>query len=168
MYVLFTVYEDFMNRRVKKFVRSTTIVALIKSGAFDFEGKSRYKLLCSYDDSYKEEKEMPEYKYDYDAFGFYISKTPFDGYHLKSFADCKDQYEFMSIMQIDEIKVRQDRRKEDMAFCKLSNNKDSIDVIIFSSIWKNTNIEEKDIVFVKGRKDRNKLIASEVSRVGTD
>ena len=154
-----------MDRRVKKFVRSTTIVALIKAGAFDYSGVSRYELLCKYDSEYESTVKQPNYIYDYEAFGFYLSESPFDKYDLKDFSECKERNSFMSIMQIEEIKIRKDKRGEEMAFVKMTNNLNTIDVIIFSSAWKDTDVSESDLVFVKGTKDKGKLLADKVERL---
>lgn len=152
-------FEDFMKRRIKKFIRKTAISALIKAGAFDFEGKTRDELINIYS---PEEKKTKIEEYDFEAFGFYIDRTPFDNYKLKDFNDIGQNRSFISIMQIEEIKVRKDRRKHDMAFMVLSNNINTIEAVVFASVWSDSIVSEEDVVFVSGKKDKDKLLVDKI------
>lgn len=158
-------FDDFMERRVKKLVRSTTITALIKAGAFDYTGESRYDLLCRYDISNKDTPKQPNYIYDYSAFGFYLSESPFEKYNNKSFSNCPDGGTFMAVMQIDDLKIRKDKKGRDMVFAGLTNNQDSIDAVIFATVWERSDVEEEDIVFVTGKRDKSKLLVDRIEKL---
>lgn len=153
-------FEDFLARRIPKFVKKTTIEALIKSGAFDSDGKSRYQLLCEWQEDFKEEKEKPDYIYEYEAFGYYLESTPFDKYKITPWIELNDQTNVMSIGQLTELKLRTDKRGSQMAFGTLVNNTDNIDLVIFSSVWGKLDISEGDMLFVKGKKDGNSLLVN--------
>lgn len=157
-------FDDFMERRIKKFCKKTAIAALIKGGAFDSFGKSKKEMLETV--LGEECKEEPEYKYEKEIYGFYITKSPFDSYtSLKDFNKCPDNSTFMTVLEINEISERFDRRGEKMAFITGMNNINTIRIIVFASNWKNVDVSEGDLVFVKGKKDKSSLIAHIMERV---
>lgn len=99
--------QDFLDRRIKKFIKKTSIEALIKAGVFDGEPLSRYEMLCSFDPNknYKEEK---DFVYEKEAFGFYINETPFDNRGVKPWSDYADGSEVTTVLEIVEINTRYD------------------------------------------------------------
>ena len=155
-----TSFEDFMKRRIPKFVKSTALEALIKAGAFDFDNPDRYGLLCSWKEEYSTESKKENYVYENEAFGFYLNETPFEKYNIKQFDNFKDGEIVMTIGQLTELKVRQDKRGQDMAFGTIVNQYDTIKIIIFASVWKKLTIEEGKIVFVKGKKDKTSILVN--------
>lgn len=153
-------FQDFLDRRIPKFVKKTTIEALVKSGAFDGDGKTRYELLCQWKDTFKEEGEKPNYAYEFEAFGFYLHDTPFDRYKIKPWKEFESDSFAMTIGKVIELKLRVDKRGAEMAFVKIINSTDTIDLVIFSSVWKTLGFEEGDMVFFKGKKDGDKMLVN--------
>lgn len=156
--------QDFLDRRIKKFIKKTSIEALIKAGVFDGEPLSRYEMLCSFDPnkSYKEEK---NFVYEKEAFGFYINETPFDNRGVKPWSDYADGSEVTTVLEIVEINTRYDKRGNEMAFASGVNNIDTLRLVIFSSVWKKLHLNEEDLVLVKGRKDKSSLIVNSMEKL---
>ena len=157
-------FQDFLDRRIKKFVKKTSIEALVKAGAFDFAGSSKFELLNSFNpDAYT--KEEKEYVYEKSAFGFYINETPFTQFPTKSLSEYNDGQNVMTVAEVTEINERYDKRGNEMAFLSGVNDKDSIRMVVFSSTWKKSSVEEGDLVFIKGKKDKQSLIVNSMERL---
>lgn len=156
-------FDDFIARRIPKFIKRTTIVSLIYAGAFDFTGKSKKELLDRFEEDIEHE-ELKSYEYEKMAFGFYLTATPFDEYYVPEFNSLPDG-NAMTIVEITELKERLDKKGRTMAFATGINNTDSIKLIFFSSIWGNVSLEEGEIVFIKGKKDKGSLLVNTVEKL---
>lgn len=156
-------FDDFIKRRIPKFVKRTTIVSLICAGAFDFTGKSKKELLDQFEEDVEHE-ELKSYEYEKMAFGFYLTATPFDEYYVPEFNSLPDG-NAMTIVEITELKERLDKKGRAMAFATGVNNTDNIKLIFFSSIWGNVSLEEGEIVFIKGKKDKGSLLVNTVEKI---
>ena len=156
-------FDDFIARRIPKFVKRTTIVSLIYAGAFDFTGKSKKELLDRFEEDIEHE-ELKSYEYEKMAFGFYLTATPFDEYYVPEFNSLPDG-NAMTIVEITELKERLDKKGRTMAFATGVNNTDNIKLIFFSSIWGNVSLEEGEIVFIKGKKDKGNLLVNTVEKL---
>ena len=156
-------FDDFIARRIPKFVKRTTIVSLIYAGAFDFTGKSKKELLDRFEEDIEHE-ELKSYEYEKMAFGFYLTATPFDEYYVPEFNSLPDG-NAMTIVEITELKERLDKKGRTMAFATGVNNTDNIKLIFFSSIWGNVSLEEGEIVFIKGKKDKGSLLVNTVEKL---
>ena len=156
-------FDDFIARRIPKFVKRTTIVSLIYAGAFDFTGKSKKELLDRFEEDVEHE-ELKSYEYEKMAFGFYLTATPFDEYYVPEFNSLPDG-NAMTIVEITELKERLDKKGRTMAFATGVNNTDNIKLIFFSSIWGNVSLEEGEIVFIKGKKDKGSLLVNTVEKL---
>ena len=156
-------FDDFIKRRIPKFVKRTTIVSLICAGAFDFTGKSKKELLDQFEEDVEHE-ELKSYEYEKMAFGFYLTATPFDEYYVPEFNSLPDG-NAMTIVEITELKERLDKKGRTMAFATGINNTDNIKLIFFSSIWGNISLEEGEIVFIKGKKDKGSLLVNTVEKI---
>ena len=152
-------FDDFLNRRVKKFVKKTTIEALIKAGAFDFTNQKRYDLLKQFG---SEIEDQPYYVYERSALGFYLSESPFDGYTLTPFAEFKDGNLLKTILEITSVTTKYDKRGNEMAFATGVNNTDVIRMVVFSSVWKTQKFKEGDMLLVRGKKDNENLIVNSI------
>ena len=62
-------------------------------------------------------------------------------------------------MPID-IAVRKDRKGNDMAFIQAINDTDNVKLIVFSSVWKKSEIKENSLLLIKGKKDKGNLIVN--------
>lgn len=156
--------QDFLDRRIKKFVKRTVIEALIKAGVFDEEGKTRYMLLKEFnpDGDYKNCK---NYQYEKEAFAFYLDKTPFDKLNLKPFSEYRNGEMVVTAVEITDINVRYDRKGKEMAFMSGMNDKDTIRMVVFSSVWGTIKVKEEDIMVVTGKKDGSSLLVNTVKPV---
>lgn len=152
-------FQDFLDRRIKKFIKRTSIEALIKAGAFDFCEKTRFEMLSEFNpDTYI--KEETRHIYEKQAFGFYINENPFEKYSLKPWSSYSDGDNVITVVEITEITIRYDRKGNEMAFISGVNNHDTLRMVVFSSIWKRMNVTEGEIVLVKGRRDKQSLIVN--------
>lgn len=156
-------FDDFMERRIPKFIKKTIISSLICAGAFDSFGKSKKELLDEFEDEVHEE--LKDYEYDKLAFDYYIESSPFDKYSIPEFGKYKDGETAMTIVSIAELKERYDKKGNKMAFGVGVNNIDNIRLIFFSSIWQKLDLEEGELVFIKGTKDGNSLLVKQVDRI---
>ena len=150
-------FEDFMERRVKKFVKKTAIIALIKAGAFDFCKQSKIEMLRQVDEN---ERELQNWEYEKDAFDFYLSESPLDKYYIEPFETFRDGQNALTIVEITTVSEKYDKNGNLMAFVTGINNKSKINIIFFSSIWKKEKVKVGQIVLVKGKKDKNNLLAN--------
>lgn len=156
--------EDFMSRRIKKFVKSNAIENLIKAGCFDFEGKSRTSLLQEYT---KCTEEAPNHVFEKEVFDYYISESPFDNFDVRRFDTYKENDQVITVVMPTEINVRYDKKGGEMAFITAVNNTDTIRMIAFSSIWKKYKCEESQLILVKGKKDKGSLLVSYIEPLNT-
>ena len=156
--------EDFLERRVKKFVKSNAIENLIKAGCFDEEGKTRNQLLHEYT---KCEDSQPNHVYEKEVFGFYISSSPFDNYDLKEFKEYGEGDYVITVVMPTKVNVRYDRNGNEMAFITATNNKETIKMTVFSSIWKKFKCEEGQLILVKGKKDKGSILVSYIEELNS-
>lgn len=154
--------EDFLERRVKKFVKSNAVENLIKAGVFDEENKSRYDILFSFNPS---AERKPNYAYEKEVFGFYIASSPFDSYPVTPFRDYNNGDILVTVAMPTEVSVRMDKRGNEMAFVTAVNNTDTLRMIIFSSVWKNNKCEEGELILIKGKKDNNSLLVNSIEKL---
>jgi DNA polymerase-3 subunit alpha len=67
---------------------------------------------------------------------------------------------------IKEITTKNDKK---MAFLKCSDEFGSIDIVIFPNLYENINIENKSILYVSGRVEKNmsryQLVASNLKKI---
>lgn len=155
-------FDDFLDRRVKKFIKKTVVEALIKAGAFDFTGNSRYELLQQFG---SEIKNLPYYEYERSALGFYLSESPFDKFTLTPFVDFKNGDFAKTILEITSLTTKYDKNGNEMAFATGVNNTDVIRMVVFSSIWKTQKFEEGEMLMVRGKKDKENLIVNSIERL---
>ena len=152
--------DDFLQRRIPKFVKSTAVENLIKSGAFDFEGKSRFDLLCQYKEGYTRKDNCI---YEKESCGYYISNSPFEKYSYRSFGSYEDgDWNVMTVVEVIELNVRHDKRGREMAFVTGTNDVDTIRMVMFANTWEKYKVEEGQIVFVKGKKDGPSLLVNKI------
>ena len=129
-------FDDFMKRRVPKDVKSNTVIALIKAGAFDFDTTDRNKLMF---EMTGEKYKTPNYVYEKECFGFYITKAPYDKYDVKPLDNYSDGQLVTTVAEITQVSERNDRNGNKMAFVSGVNKNGNIRFIFFSSIYQNIN-----------------------------
>ena len=105
-------YEDFMERRIPKFVKKTAVEALIKSGAFLFTGESIYDTLLKYDET---TERKPDYVYEKEALGYYLSDSPFEKFDTPVFSEFGQGEHVTTIVEVSTLAIKNDNGNE-MAF----------------------------------------------------
>ena len=155
-------FDDFLERRVKKFVKKTVIEALVKAGAFDFTGKSRFELLKQFNE---DSIERPNYMYEKESLRFYLSDSPFDKYSIKPYAEYPSGTNVSTIVEITDVTPRYDKRGNEMAFATGVNKTDVIRMVVFSNVWKNNSFEKGELLLVRGNKDKDSLLVNSIERM---
>lgn len=147
--------SDLNERRTKRFIKKNNLVNLIKAGCFKEASRNELlKEVCDIDEN------VPDYIHDRDVFDFYISESPFSKFETKPFQDYNNgEYVITVLMPID-IAVRKDRKGNDMAFIQAINDTDNVKLIVFSSVWKKSEIKENSLLLIKGKKDKGNLIVN--------
>lgn len=155
--------DDFLERRIKKFVKKTVISALILGGAFDFTGVERNTMLDTFE---------PDTTHDYSlqqcekmAYGFYVTASPFDKYSIKSVSSIPEGTVGFTIAEINKINLRNDKNGNEMAFVDASNNIESIRLVCFSYLWKTQKCEEGKIYMIHGKKDKQSLLVTNFEEI---
>ena len=160
-------FSDFMARRVPKFIKINTIENLIKSGAFDFTGKSRYELLCQLDET--KYVQMKDYEYEKEALGFYLADSPYEKYDTRPFESYPNDTVFPTVGEISDVSERFDKNGNPMAFVTAVNKHGSFRVIVFTKMWTLPKTKELlvpgNLVFLKGRKDKGSMLLNEVEAI---
>lgn len=156
--------QDFMDRRIKRFIKSNAIENLIKAGCFDFENNNRTSLLQEYT---KCSDEALNYEFEKEVFGYYLSESPFDEYDVKPFSTYLNGEQVITVAIPMEVNIRFDKRGQEMAFVTAINNTDTIRMILFSSIWKKFQCQEGQLILIKGKKDKGSLIVSYIENLNT-
>ena len=110
----------------------------------------------------KEPKELANYEYEKEVFGFYLSDSPFDKYSVKPFEEFQDGQFVSTIVEITSLATRYDKNGNEMAFATGVNNTDAIKLVFFATFWGKTKCEEGQIALLKGRKDNTSLIVNSV------
>lgn len=158
--------DDFMDRRIKKFVKKTALYALIKSGAFDYTDESRNEMLKKV--GYEDELSANNI-YEKETIGVYLSESPLSKYGNKQFSKVPNNSSTMIVMEINDVSTVHDKRGEEMAFAVGNSLTDSIKLVIFSSIYKRVRDVLKDteghIYFVKGKKDGGNLLVNSIEKL---
>ncbi len=128
--------------------------------------------------------EVPEWpanlklKYEKEALGFYISGHPLEPY--REWLSLLTPYTVSNLSRapegakvalggaIAEVKTKNTRKGDRMAFVRLEDGRETVEVLVFPDLFRRTQelIEEKGLLFVVGRLDREesgtKIIAEEI------
>lgn len=157
--------DDFMKRRIPKFVKKTTLYSLIKSGAFEsLTNKERNDILeeVGYTDELKDNA-----TYEKETLGTYISDSPLDKFPTKPWNEYKNGDNVTTIYEISGISPIYDKKGNEMAFAVGTNKNDSIKMVIFSSVWKEykDSLKEDDICLVVGRKDKSNILVNRIEKI---
>lgn len=169
-------FDDFMERREKKFIRQNVLVNLIKAGCFDFDNPNRAELLWKVDmlnrtkKQIKEGYEPPKYEWndrikaewEKEVLGMYLSVHPMEKYGFKPLDAFKDGGNCLQGGEVYEVKVFKDRNKNDMAFVFVNTLYGNLKVIVFASTWKYQNIRDAmkpgNIILIRGKRSGNDVI----------
>ena len=157
--------QDLLDRRTKKNIKNNSIEQLIKAGVFNFEEPNRYILL---ERIFASETKLPNYAYERESLGFYLSSSPFDNYKCKPFDGHSNNDNVMTVLEITSVTIKYDKNGNEMGFAVGVNNTDTIKLVIFSSVWKKNKCNEGDLVLIKGRKDSTNLLVNSIEVLDDD
>lgn len=169
-------FDDFMQRREKRFIKKNTLINLIKAGCFDFDNPNRAELLWQVDmyertkTQIKQNYQCPPYKWndrikaewEKEVLGMYLSTHPMEKYGFKPLNCYKDGGHALQGGEIYDIKIFNDRNGNEMAFVFLDTLFGNVKVIVFASSWRYKNIQKQiqigNIVLMRGRRSGNDLL----------
>lgn len=169
-------FDDFLERREKRYVKKNILVNLIKAGCFDFDNPNRAELLWKVD---MEERTKTQIKQNYqcpkhtwndkikaewekEVLGMYLSTHPMEKYGFKPLNNYKDGGQALQGGEINDIKIIRDRNNNEMAFVFLDTLFGNLKIIIFSSVWRYKNIQKQiqigNIILIRGRRSGNDFL----------
>ena len=159
-------FDDFMERRVPKFIRINTIESLIKAGCFDFDGKSRYELLQQLD---KDVVQRKDYEWEREAFGYYLNNSPYQQYATPDLKTIAENQVFSTIGEVTEISERYDRTGKAMAFLSVTNSGGVFRAVAFSNTWANEEYKKTlqvgTMVLLRGKWSKGSILINQVEEV---
>lgn len=173
-------FDDFMERREKKYMKKNTVVNLIKSGCFDFDTDNRAELLWRFDMSERTKTQIKEdyqcSKYEYndnnkamwekESLGMYLSTHPLEKYGFKPLSYFKDGSYAMQGGEVSDLKIFNDKNNKEMAFVTIDTLYGNVKTIIFQSMWNDLDkrplFNIGDVVMVKGKKSGNDILVNEM------
>lgn len=171
----FESFEDFMTRRDKSKIKDNVIESLIKAGAFDRfnpnRGELMYNLLMS-KRTKTEVKLNVEVEVDYndliksdwekDSTGIYLTSHPLEGRNIKEFSEYKDGSTVYIWVLVDDILVKLDKNKKEMAFLTTSTEIDQIRIVMFKDSWSQYKdllyANQNNPIFIEGKKDGSNIL----------
>lgn len=172
----FASYEDFLNRKVKKYINKRCVQYMVKAGCFDYDNDNRAELMWLYDMSertktqVKQEHECDKYEWndkvksewEKEALGMYLSIHPMEKYGFKPLSSYQDGGTCLCGGEVLSVAVIRDKNDKEMAFVTLDTLFGNIKVIVFSSIWKEPSISnfmlEGNITMVRGKRSGNDVL----------
>jgi len=169
-------FEDFLNRREKKYIKQNVVQNLIKAGCFDFCNEKRAFLLWKLDMDNRTPKQLknniqlPTYdwneeikaEWEYEVLGMYLSIHPLERFGFKPLSSFSDGQYCIQGGKVYDIKVFQDKNKNEMAFIWLSTLFGNVKTIVFASSWKAEATKKLfnlgRLLLIRGRKSGNSVI----------
>lgn len=173
-------FEDFMERKEKKFIKKNVVTNLIKAGCFDFDNPNRAHLLWLADMSnrtatqIKTDMQCPVYEWndnikaewEHEVLGMYLSIHPMEKYGFKPLDTFADGQQALQGGEVSEVKVFKDKKGNEMAFVFLNTLYGKVKILIFASTWKSqeiqNNFKEKNIVLVRGKRSGHDILLDKV------
>lgn len=150
----FSSYENFCNRTEKKTVNSRIRLNLAKAGAFD-SLHPRSDLL----ETLLEESVTDVLGMEREVLGLYVSGHPLDGFDYSDGTLRIDEVsglligsEFKTAGVISEMKEHTDKNGSQMAFIAIEDGRDSMEFVIFSSVY-NGDLKVGDMIHIQSRLD---------------
>ncbi len=187
---------DFVGRLYSKVINKDIIIRLIHAGCFD-EFKINHRTLIENIDSiinyailyqqlqdesikpnlneYKEYTKKELLDYSYSSFGFYLVNNPVTEIKAKlkqitKLNDIKKNFDKVInvVGIIDKLNPVTTKNNEEMCFIKIFDEFGTADVVLFPKVYKQIDLEQKDIVIIKGRVERRfdkyQLVASDIRK----
>lgn len=164
--------KDFIARRTPKFVKINSLVNLIKAGSFDFENPNRYEMLLELSTLTSAEvpiEKLPNYSYERDALGLYISEAPYDKYQIGKFSDVGNGQICTTVGEVQSVFKINDKNGNEMAFVNIINQHGVIKMVVFTKLWTAAGTETcltvGNLIMVSGKKDKESLLVNKVEQL---
>jgi DNA polymerase-3 subunit alpha len=169
-------FEDFMERREKSYIKQNVLVNLIKSGCFDFDNDNRGDLLHIAEMSNRTSKEIKnnvitfvynwndtlKSEWEKQSLGMYLSTHPMEKYGFKSLTTYKEDEICLVGGEVVDLTIRNDKKNNPMAFVNVDTLYGVVRVLVFSSIWKEEDLQKTlsigNFVMVKGKKSGDSVL----------
>jgi DNA polymerase-3 subunit alpha len=182
-----TSLQDMLDRMIKKNMRKTAIVAMIKAGCFDFENEDRTLMMWKYEMTLRKKTDIKngigcnklewteKLKLDWEknVLGMYLSKHPLENHNLYPLDSVNDNTECLQVLEITDIAERMQKNGKPFAFITGSNQYGTVKCLCFNSQWEGEDgnegykdkIEEGNILIVKGKRSGTSLIVNEIEQL---
>jgi len=176
-------FDDFMERRQKKYIKKNVLVNLIKAGCFDFDEPNRALLMWKFEMS---ERTNPQIKVDHqcdlqefndklkcewekEVLGMYLSLHPMEKYGFKplgEFADGGYCLQGGEVAKVFEFHPKKNPSNPKMAFITINTLFGHIKLVVFASTWGRKDMQEcfteGNLVLVKGKRQGNDVLVDSV------
>lgn len=172
-------FDDFLERREKRFVKKNVMVNLIKAGAFDFDNPNRAELLHHFDMSertktqIKEEHITQEYEYndvikcdwEKEVLGMYLSIHPMERYGFKalsSFDEGTDALQGGEVASVYAFHPKKDPNRPKMAFVNIDTLYGHVKLVVFANIWETTEdiFKVGNLVLIRGKRQNSDVLVN--------
>jgi DNA polymerase-3 subunit alpha len=165
-----TSLKDFLERRTPKFVKINAIEQLIKAGCFDGDGLSRFALLSYLNENTKGDLEVieaPNYVYEKQALGLYLSEAPYDKYDTYELNTYNEGSVVVTVGEVLNVKTVFDKKGNEMAFTTIANKHGTIRCVVFASVWEKTKElwQPGNMIMINGKKDKTNILVNTVERL---
>lgn len=176
-------FQEFIERRKKKFIKKNVMVNLIKAGCFDFDNPNRAELLWQFQMSERTKKQINEgyeippiewneetkREWEKEVLGMYLTSHPMERYGFKPIEHYKDGNQALQggeVINIYEFHPKKDPKRDKMAFITLNTLYGHLKCVIFSSLWSREDVrdafQENNIVLIKGKRQGKDMLVDEV------
>ena len=176
-------FEDMLDRGLKKYINKTAIMAMIKSGVFDFENEDREHFMWLYamrnrkktdikngiESEHIEYNEKIKLQWEKQVLGMYLSKHPLEIYNARSLNDYTEEMVAIQVVEIVDVVERFQKNGKKFAFVSGSNQHGIIKGLCFADTWACDDIKEKlvkgNTVMLKGKRSADSLIINDVETI---
>lgn len=172
--------QELIEKTTPRQLNKANLETIIKAGIFDFEEKNRIKLLNKmYELRKLKQKPLPEdmwsesiaMMYEYEALGTYLTAHPVEKYKYRDFKSFNEKEKGMIAGKIEKVETIIDKNGNKMAFVDISNQYGMDNLLVFSNIWNNKNINTKEklqegnLVQINGERSGDKFIVWNVEEL---
>jgi DNA polymerase III subunit alpha len=176
-------FDDFLERKEKKYAKKNVIINLIKAGAFDFDNPDRAELMWKFDMSERTKTQIKEEfvceraewndkikaEWEMDVLGMYLSVHPMERYGFQSLETYQEGQQALQggeVVRIFDFHPKKDPSNPKMAFVTINTLFGHVKLVVFASYWKRRDFQEAftegNLVLVKGKKQGNDVLVDQV------
>ena len=171
--------DDILERRNKSQLKSNNIRALIKAGLFDFEEPDRGKLMHQYELYNRTPKQVKidfqpdvepynKAKWEFESLGLFLTAHALDKYAFRPITAFNEGTEALVAGIVTGQRIFQDKKGRNMAFITISNQYETIKLVIFATVWKEEMADITTtgcIVYVKGKRQGSDCLVDSIKLI---